>query len=353
MAWPPDVSVPRAVLAALGVALILAVVVAASTAAASFSLFNPAWNGATALQAVASDAGARTTVADSVTAYPTTNASDTIAVVLAPEDPYTPAQRERLRRFLAAGGTLLVAADTGGVPNRLLAALNARARLDGGRLRDERRHYRGPALPIATTVAETPLMAGVDRLTLNYATPVDPQGATVLARTSPYAYVDADGDTSLDDAEPMRAYPILTREPVGAGTVLVLGDPSVFINAMLDQPDNRAWVQTLATRYDRVLLDTSHTTATPPLAAAVLAIRASPLLQAVLAVLGIGLVLGTGRDRLRRRLAAWRRRPTPPELRAADVRAVVRQRHPDWDGDRVDRVVEGIIRQRREDEGDE
>lgn len=348
MAWPPDISVPRAVLIALGVTVLLAVVVAASTSSTAFSLYNTGWEGTSELRGVTEAAGATYRVGESTRAYTRVDANRTIAVVLAPAEPYTDADRRRIQTFLEAGGTLVVAGDVGPTTNDLLAALGAQARLHGGLLRDERHHFRGPALPVATNVTANPLMAGVDRLTLNHATPVRPHGATVLVRTSPYAYVDANNDSDLDDREVMRSWPVATREPVGDGTLVVVGDPSVFINTMLDHPDNRKWFRHLAATHDTVLLDTSHSAAIPPLAALALVLRDAIWVQVLAAVSGIALVVAGTSDAVRARLDAVRSGAAPdPRVSKAAVERAVMERHPDWEADRVDRVVEGVMRQRR------
>jgi len=169
----------------------------------------------------------------------------------------------------------------------------------------------------------------------------------VLARSSPYAYLDADRDEELDDEEELASRPVATVEGVGEGYVVVVGDPSALINAMLDRPGNRAFVRALFAGHDRALLDYSHAEGIPPLSAALLAVRGSPPLQLLL---GLGAVLGAAvwvrrpaplvraLERLRRR------RPSPPVR--GDPEALTTYlvaRHPDWSRERVRRVVEAVV----------
>lgn len=261
---------PRAVLAALTVAVVLAVVVAASTTSAAFGVYNAAWDGAAGLDDVAGEAGVDARVVLDADAYPTdpATANGTVAVVLAPESAYAPAEVDRLDRFVAAGGTLVVAEDFGAGGNDLLAALGTATRFDGRLVRDEREPYRSPAMPLATGVADAPLTRGVDRLTLNHGTVLRvPNGSAtggrtdagtgnasddatapvrVLVRTSPYAYLDGDRDGELDDDESLAARPVVAVERVGDGRVVAVSDPSLFINAMLERPGNRQFVRNLA-----------------------------------------------------------------------------------------------------------
>jgi hypothetical protein len=130
----------------------------------------------------------------------------------------------------------------------------------------------------------------------------------VLVESSPFAYVDANGNTSLDSAESMDHYPLVTVEQIGEGRAVVVADPSLFINAMLERPGNRQFALALATSAETVLLDYSHAEAVPPLARVALAIRQRPALQGgvVLLVAGVAIFLA------RRLPADWTRETEQP-----------------------------------------
>jgi hypothetical protein len=306
MAW--EVDYPRAVLAGLVVLVVLALGVAAGTSTVSFGAYNAAWDGASDLQGLAADQGAEAEIVTNASVYEDVEPNRTVALVLSPSSVYDRADRERIRAFVEAGGTLVVAEDFRPHSNALLAAVGAEARLDGRLLRDERHNYRSPAMPVATNVTEEAeatttnrsVTDGVEQLTLNYGTAVEPGNASVLVRTSPYAYRDVDRDGELDENETLGTYPVVTAESVGAGRVLVVGDPSAFVNVMLDRPGNNRFVaNTFAAASvgpgsaDTVILDYSHAGAIPPLMFAVLTLRDSVLLQLLvgfggLAALAVG-----------------------------------------------------------------
>lgn len=273
-----DVAVPRLALVVLAVVVGVVLVYGALTSGAAFGAFNPSWEGTSDLRSTAEEAGSEPVVVQNTTAYDEHGADD-VAFVLAPGESYEEAEATRVRGFVERGGTLVVA-DRGGEPGRgLLEAVGADARPDGTLLRDERSHHRHPALPIADDVADHQLVAGVEEVTLNYGTSVEPGNATVLVRTSGYAYLDADGDGSVSDDEELDSHPVVTVEDVGDGRVVVVGDASVFINAMLDAPGNRAFATALLAGTDHALVDVSHRESVPPLAAALLALRSSVPLQ--------------------------------------------------------------------------
>lgn len=357
---PDELGYPRALLVALVVVTVLGVIVGASTSGAAFGAYNLRWDGASDMRAVADDAGTESELLLNTSEYPRQNASDTVAVVLSPDQSYSAADRQRVRRFVRQGGTLVVAEDFGNHSNTLLDDVGASARVNGTLLRDERYYYRTPAMPRVTNVStangsvstgtgqNTSYVENVSQLTFNHGTAVEPGNATVLVRSSEFAYLDRNRNASIDENETMASYPVVTVESVGAGHVVTVGDPSLFINAMLDQPDNRAFATALFDRHDRVLLDYSHAANLPPLAVLLVVVRKAPLLQALVTT-GALLVFGAwGQGRFGALWARVRSEDADPEpgMDAAALAAYFEQEHPDWDGERVERVTEGVIRRR-------
>lgn len=328
--WQPAGGVPRLLLWGLTVALAVTLVVAGTTSTAAFGAYNPGWEGTGEARRLAEGGGASVTVAEDAAAYERLAPRESVAVVLAPDRRYDDADVDRLRSYVASGGTLVVAGDVGPTTNALLADLGAASRLDGRPLRDAARNYRSAALPVATVVPANradasagspdgePALATLPEagtnVTLNHGTAVRPgPQATTVIETSPYAYLDGNEDGELDGAERPGPRAVGVVEPLGDGRVVVLGDPSVFIDVMLDRPGNAATVRGLTSAAtgppgsdggataDSVLFDASHTTAPPPAIRARDALRGSPLAQVLV---GGGLVALTGLL-ARRRPLAW------------------------------------------------
>lgn len=336
---------PRAVLLAVAAATVLALLVAASTSGVDFGAYNPRWDGASDLRTLAGgDARVSLDAGDYATVPPT----GAVAVVLSPDRPYEPGAARRVRAFVRAGGTLVVAEDFGPHANDLLAAVGADARVDGTLLRDERAADRTPAMPVVTNLSDHALTAGVERLTLNHGTAVRPGGATVLASASGYAYPDADRDGVPDPDEPPGPHPVATVERVGDGRVVVLGDPSVVVNAMLDRPGNRRFAENLLSGADVVLLDYSRAERPPPAARALLVLRRSPLAGALVGTAGVAVLVAWSR-----RAASRSGTDTPdPGARVASglvtgdrdaLVAYLRERHPGWSHERAARVVDAVV----------
>lgn len=366
---PEELGYPRALLIALVGVAILAVVIGASTSGTAFGAYNVRWDGASELRSVAESAGTDSSLILNTTEYPTQNASGTVAVVLSPDRDYGPNDRQRIRQFVRAGGTLIVAEDFGNHSNPLLGAVGASARVNGTILRDERYYYRTAAMPRVNNVSvsatnrslangtdeNTSYVANVSQLTFNHGTVVEPGNATVLVRSSQFAYLDSNRNASIDENETMASYPVVTVESVGAGQVVTVSDPSLFINAMLDQPDNGNFTANLFASHERVLLDYSHAASLPPLAVLLVVLRKAPLLQAMVTTGALVVVVAWGQGRFGALVARIRPEDGNPEpgLDAAALAAYFERQHPEWDQERVERVTEGVIRRRSQERGDD
>lgn len=290
MGWR-DYSYPRLVLVGLAAALAVTLVAAAGTSSASLGAFNPAWDGTSELRTAAESAGAETTVAQNVSAYGRTAPDETIAVVLSPAEAYNDSEAAAVERFVRDGGTLLVAEDYRPHGNELLDAVGAEARVTGVPLRDERNAGPSPAFPRAQPVGNHSLTSGVAELMFNHGTTVEPGNATTLVESSGYSYLDRNRNEELDEAESLAGRPVLTVEPVGEGRVVVLSDPSVFLNAMADRADNAAFTRAVVTSRDAVLLDVSHSPALPPLVTLRLALEGSGIALFLAGTLSVFAVL--------------------------------------------------------------
>ncbi|QFU82255.1 DUF4350 domain-containing protein [Natronorubrum aibiense] len=358
---------PRVLLVTLSITVLIAVGVAAATSTAAFGPYNPSWDGSSELrQQIESEPGVESELIRDTARYDAYDPNETVAFVIAPEEQYTAADAERLQQFVENGGTLVVLENFGTSGNELLETVGAETRVDGVLLRDEQEYHRGPTMPIATGVENDTLTEDVEQLTLNHASALEPGEATVLVRTSEYAYRDANRDDQLSGDEELAASPVATVENVSDGQVVVVGDPSIAVNAMIDEPDNAAFLQRLYTDSDHVLIDLSHGEELPPLAGAMLTLRGSPLLQVLVGGLGIGATVLFSRRAVHpvleriQTVVGSRHGPVDetavePVLELDDEQraTLLRERHPDWDEQRIQRVMAAFNRdgaKRRDDE---
>ncbi len=345
---------PQVLLGVLALAVVVALVTVAATTTAAFGPFNPSWDGTSDLrEQVDDDSTAEGDLIRETARYDEIDSDGSVAFVVAPDDSYEGEDRERLRQFVHSGGTLVVFENFETEGNELLADVNAEARIDGQMLRDEQSHYRGPTMPIATTTGDHSYTDGVDQLTLNYASAIDPGEATVLVASSEYGYLVETPTDELDDETSLDTHPVATVEDVGDGEVVVVSDPSLVVNAMLAEPDNAVFVENLYDDADRVVIDISHADDVPPLTAAVLVIREMPFVQAITGLAAVGLIAVLSRWRARpgvRRVRKWApgvrthaddfdHEAKSPGLSKSQRIAYLRQHHPDWDDDRIERIL--------------
>ncbi|MFC4406275.1 DUF4350 domain-containing protein [Haloarchaeobius iranensis] len=347
------IELPQYVLLFIVGLFVVSLLWAGSTSTAAFGGYNPAWDGSRDARVLA-DEGAEVTVLQETSGYDSLPGENTTAVVLSPSESYDASSRARFRSFVERGGTLVVAGDFDGGTNELLAAVGAESRVDGRVLRDERFHGASPALPVATNISESQYTESVGRVALNYPSVVDPgPNATTIVASSNYSYLDTNGNDALDDSEQLASYPVVTTESVGAGTVIAVSDPSLFINTMLEKGDNRAFATNLFAG-ETVAFDYSHSAGLPPLTALVLDLRSSAFAQFALGALVVALgALAIREDGV---LAALGQRlgrsGADSTLTQREVLTFLRDRHPEWEEARVERLAQSINLPSRN-EGDE
>lgn len=200
----------------------------------------------------------------------------TLYVAIGVERPYTRSERDVVDNFISRGGAAIVADDYG--------AGNSLLRSRGGLLDPFGYDFEGPELLFSgerladVRVEVNPLLVRVgvpvpggrelelllndpSCLVENEGAGYDPdrppdqdpetgdpvfdyENAQVLAHSSAWSWLDADGDSARDPGEVSRAYPVVAYEE---GMVLI-SDPSLFINDMYGRHDNREFLMLLVSR---------------------------------------------------------------------------------------------------------
>lgn len=348
---------PQLVLIAVLLVTNVAVVGALSTSETAYGPYNSDWDGTTDFRSAVAENVEDTTVGIDSEAYEGMGGPGSVAFVVAPREAYGPAATARIRQFVARGGTLVVASEENRT-NALLERVGADARIGGRPLYDPQSNYRGPSLPVANNVSDHALVEGVESVTLNHAARLRPNNASVLIRTAPTAYVDRNRNGSFDPNETVGSWPVATVEPVGAGQVVVVGDASVFTNAVLGQTDNRLFAERLVGGAENALLDQSNAGPLPPIPYALIVLRTTPVVQFAVSLLALGAVAFVGIGGPGRLLAALRRLRGPDRdsvevtLGEDDIAAYLSRAHPEWDDEQVRRVTKALNRRRADSRDD-
>ncbi|WP_193310588.1 DUF4350 domain-containing protein [Halorubrum halophilum] len=359
--WRQSIGLPQLVLIALCVVLMIAVLAAGVGTAAPFAVYNNDWTGTTDLRnAALMDNNTSVSIDSPAADQPPPSAATTALVLGIPEN--TTAVESTAAEVLANGGTVAITDETPATTNTLLETLGATARVERGPIRDPRSYYRQPVLPVVTTTNATGDIAGTE-VTLNHAGTLAPGEATVLAATSQFAYIDENQNEQFDAAESLGTRPVMTREPVDNGTIIVISDSSVFINAMYEREGNRALAEWLYTGTDSLLLSGSAVQQLPQFVTLLLWIKSTPISQSILLTIGVGTVLLVTRKRYRTALSSRLQQDpmndastvvtdtaqseaTSRSQYESGLMSHLRTEHPEWDRQLRRRLVTAVMTRR-------
>jgi len=247
----------------------------ATTTTEEFSRYNVGWNGSANL------------AAGEVHDLRDLDPGATL-LILAPDRPFTAEEVGYLRAFLDAGGRVLVA-DEEGNANQLLADLGSTIRIRPGNLSSLKRDHTDPGLFVAHVAGNSTLVAGVETVRVNR--PAAVEGGEPLLETSVLTWDDLDGDGRPGGSETFGTAVVGASE----GNLTVLGDPSLFVNAML--AENPKFIENIRP----VLIDAAHsrTGTVNPLINTLAWVRETPAAAAAiagLAVLPVVYLFGRKRD---------------------------------------------------------
>ena len=339
----------------LSYALIAAIVVVAflisvpllNTTKEDFSTYNTAWNGASDAKALASSDGYTTR---SVFALSEIGSGDGVLFMLNPNSSvsFSASDASTLQSFVKNGGVLVLANDFGN-GNAVLSGLgvSSEARFNGSLLEDNVSKGVDAAHPLITDVNASGITGGVHELYFNYGTALDVSGTnvTVLARSAPTSYLSTSASANLSATT--GAHPVLATFTYGDGRIVLLSDPSVFINDMLGQADNQQLLTSMFANLTGgntaapIMFDESHRASAPVWSLLYDRINADDTVKyTVIVLVSAAFVIGINATALVRRQRQGQGKdmaPAPgdvPTNEAAVIADIVRA-HPGWRRARV------------------
>jgi len=217
-----------------------------------FRAENPFWNGTKDINSLAS-----VSPLESLSDLPPS--PEGVTLILTPYLDFTPTELEQLNNFVTEGGTLVLADDYG-TGNQVLEYLGLKARFSGQVLLDPLFNYKNKWFPRVIHLESTPLTNNIESLVLNHATCLtNVETDNVLALSSSFSFLDPNDNQKQDDGEPTGPLPIVSHHNLGNGQVILVSDPSIFINSMEKIESNYSFIQNLAAiTTSELLLDQSH-----------------------------------------------------------------------------------------------
>ncbi len=219
-----------------------------------FVAANTVWNG---LSRFSSETGAA--YVDSLDTLPADAGGALLAI---PCRPYSPEDIARLGAFIQAGGTLLLMDDFG-YGNEVLAGLGVDIRFNGKPLLDPLFCYRNAGMPRISHFTEDIAAAGISSILCNHPTALTGAGAEAIAFSSATGFLDTNDNGKRDESEPAGLLPVAARVSLGAGRLVLVADPSLIINTMLDRADNRKFIELISGNPGGFIIDRDHINRAP------------------------------------------------------------------------------------------
>lgn len=179
-------------------------------------------------------------------------------LIIIPYIQMTDAELDRLHRFASRGGRLIIADDYG-YGNDILERIELNVRFSGQVLLDPLIYYSNKYFPVIYHLEPDPLTAGTDSLVLNHATGLINVGTpNILAMSSSFSFLDLNDNGTLDNDEINGPLPVVSRHNINDGEVLLISDPSLFINVMRPIEGNNRFIQNITGTGGTVYIDQSH-----------------------------------------------------------------------------------------------
>jgi len=237
----------------LAAAMILVVVLAAwfLPLDEDFRVENPLWNGLKNL-----NTSYPVQPLESFADLPLSSGGTTF--ILIPYLNLTSVELEQLNSFISEGGRLILADDYGH-GNQILEYLDLEARFSGEVLVDPLLNYKTKYFPKIIHFESDPLTINMESLVLNHATCLlNTEADSVIALSSSFSFLDTNENGTYEDDEISGPLPVICRETIGDGQVVLVTDPSLFINSMNAIDENEGFIQNIADTTTSLYIDQSH-----------------------------------------------------------------------------------------------
>ncbi|MFC2067070.1 DUF4350 domain-containing protein [Chloroflexota bacterium] len=240
------------ILITIAIVILLIIVVWFFPSDRDFRTDNPFWNGT-------KDIGSSYPAApiESLSELPASPQGSTL--ILIPYLNFTSAELEALNGFVAKGGSLILADDYG-YGNQILEYLGLKARFSGQTLLDPLVNYKNKWFPKIFNLKPSPFTSNTDSLVLNYATClIGVNTDDTLALSSLFSFLDLNDNQVWDKPESTGPLPVISHHNLGSGQIILIADPSIFINSMESMEGNRNFIQNIVTATtSSLLIDQSH-----------------------------------------------------------------------------------------------
>lgn len=221
---------------------------------------NAGWNGCSKVVSAATNV----TLLISYSKLPL-NSSSLLAIV-GPSIQFSDDESSKVRSFLEGGGSVLVADDFG-TGNSLLQRLSIGARFSGKPLADLYYYSKSPTFPVISDFSPNSLTENVSTVILNRPSFLEIDNSsqvTTFASSSPFSFIDLTVENMPLANETIDSYPVMVNAKIGRGTLILISDPSMFVNDMIDLHDNMQLLRNLlGIDHGSLFFDVGHLSRAP------------------------------------------------------------------------------------------
>jgi hypothetical protein len=201
---------------------------------------------------------------DSVTALPADPKQDVLIVV--PYTSFNTGELTQMKQFVENGGKLILMDDFG-YGNSFLVYAGVPARFDNNPLLDPLFNYKNEYFPRILDFNAGVTGSGVKLLAFNHGSALS--GVTqsqATAWSSSMSFLDTNQNGNLDPGEPQGPFAVAASISLGGGTIDLVSDSSLIMNAAPGTNDNNAFVSYLINSNGtpvKVLFDRAQVTKSP------------------------------------------------------------------------------------------
>jgi hypothetical protein len=191
---------------------------------------------------------------------PLSNSTSLLAII-GPSVSFTERESSSIGKFLVDGGVVLLADDFG-TGNSLLEGLNVSARFSKEPLADLYYYSKNPDFPIITDFSPSPATDNLSAIVLDRPSYINTENSSSVSKigsSSPFSFIDPSGNGRPLTNETIASYTVFASVRIGRGLLLLVADPSMFINDMIGLRDNiRLFQNALKMGGSSVIFDTAH-----------------------------------------------------------------------------------------------
>ena len=240
------------VMLTIALVIILTVVMWFSPTNDDFRTDNPSWNGAKSVSS-----SYPVSPLESLSNLPLSPKGSTL--ILIPYLQSSSTELEALNSFITQGGTLILADDYG-YGNQVLEYMGLKARFSGQPLLDPLANYKNKWFPRISHLKSSSFTNNIENLVFNHATCLtDVEATDILALSSSFSFLDLNGNQVWEENEPTGPLPVISQHNLGSGQIILISDPSIFINSMETLASNHNFMQNIAALTpSNLLIDQSH-----------------------------------------------------------------------------------------------